>query len=395
MKPKRISILGIEVDNLTRAELKERLLRALKGRQTVRVVTPNPEFLLRAQEDQEFAVALREAQLAIPDGIGLKFAAWLKGENLYRHAGAGLVTGLLNYAEARGLRVAVFNWRDGLSSDVEISQAVLAKYPRLQLLVRSYDRSAQRFDLEDVRRFRPDILFVAWGAPWQDIFIHHHSKRLPSLRLAMGVGGSFDFLTGRVRRAPKVVSAIGLEWIWRLFAQPGNMSMRIVRLKRIWNAWIVFALTAFFWELRRFSYRPNVAALIINSFGETLILNTRGRGDYWGLPQGGVEAGESLEAAVLREVGEETGLRDLHIVRRFANIYKYTWSKPYTRYGYKGQKQSLFVLRYDGSRQSVRTNSLEHKAYRWVKVENLVAAASPVHRKQYELFLEKYRSLQN
>lgn len=388
MAQKKISILGISLDNLPSRELKRRLLYILAQRRQAQAVTPNPEFLLRAQEDKDFYEALKNATIAIPDGMGLKFAAWLKGSNLHRHPGANLVKGLLNLASAKRYRVAVINWSQGLSSDEDIRQAVSAAYSGITLHVESFERAVKGFDVSRLRAFKPDLLFVTLGAPWQDVFISRYRKSLPSLRLAMGVGGSFDFLTGRLKRAPALFRGLGLEWLWRLILQPR-------RWPRIWRAVVVFAFEAVRWELRQFRYRPNVAAMIINDQQETLILNAQGHGDYWGLPQGGIDAGETDEQAVLREIREETGLRDLRIIRRFPNVYKYTWSRPYDRYGYKGQSQTFFVLRYSGSRDAVRLSRYEHKAYRWVKISDLLEKASPVHRKQYQIFLEKYRSIRS
>lgn len=386
MIQKKIFILGIPLDNLSSPELKRRLLYILSYRRQAQIVTPNPEFLLAAQSDKDFYAALNAATLSVPDGMGLKFAAWLKGSGLYRHPGANLVKGLLNLASAKKYRVAVINWSKGLSSDDDIKRAVAASYPGVTLYVESLERITKGYDVSRLRSFKPDILFVTFGAPSQDIFISRYRKNLPSLRLAMGVGGSFDFLTGRLKRAPGFFRALGLEWLWRLILQPW-------RWQRIWRAVVIFSLKALQWELRRFRYRPNVAALIVNDDNETLILNAQGHGDYWGLPQGGIDPGESAEEAVLREVQEETSLRGLRIVRRFSNIYKYTWSKPYTRYGYKGQSQSLFILRYSGPRDAVRLSRYEHKAFRWVKIEDLLHKASPVHKKQYEIFLAKYYSI--
>jgi len=125
-----------------------------------------------------------------------------------------------------------------------------------------------------------------------------------------------------------------------------------------------------------------------------LILNAAGRRTYWGLPQGGVDGRESIEEAVHREVFEETGLKDLKVLAVFPNSYQYDWPKHYTHRGYKGQRQSFFILKYYGSRGAVRTNPIEHKGYRWVPLDQLTKAASLVHRKQYEIFLQKYYALQ-
>lgn len=384
----KVHILGIGLNNLNKNELAKSLKELLQSRKKY-IVTPNPEFLLAAQKDQEFFKILEQADLALPDGIGLKFASWVKGYNLKRYTGSNLVKGLLALANKLHLRVAVINWKGGLSNDEEIFKKVKNDFPRLGFFVLSIDRDFKSYNPQILRTFRPDIVFVGLGAPYQEKLIKKRLlKDLPSLRFAIGVGGSFDFITGKIKRAPKFFQVIGFEWLWRLIVQP--FGMKLMRLKRIYNAVIVFPLAFIAWQFRRFFYRKNVVALIINKNNEVLILNSAGKNNYWGLPQGGVDRNEKLEEAVRREVFEETSLSDLEILASFKNIYQYDWPKHYTHSGYKGQRQSLFVMRYYGANNAVKTNSFEHKAYRWVKIDNLLNAASQVHRKQYELFLRKY-----
>jgi N-acetylglucosaminyldiphosphoundecaprenol N-acetyl-beta-D-mannosaminyltransferase len=319
----------------------------------------------------------------LPDGIGLKFAAWLKGIHLNRFTGANTVNGLLNFAASRKMKVAILNRADGLSSNEAIRNAIYKKHPELTIFIDSVDKFNYHYQSSKLEKFRPDILFVALGAPEQDIIIPGLLKKIPSVRLAMGVGGTFDYLTKKLIRAPYLIQIIGFEWLWRLLIQPS-------RWKRIFQAFIIFPLTVIRWELRQFRYRPNVVAFILNHSDEVLILNSKGKGDYWGLPQGGRERGESIEATVRREVKEETGLSEISIEACFKNVYSYSWNKPYTHSGYKGQRQSLCIVRYTGPKDSVITNPFEHKAYRWVKISDLIYKSSPVHKKQYELFLSKY-----
>ena len=388
MTQKRVSILGVPLDVLTKAELKERLLDILLYRRRRQIVTPNPEFLLAAQTNPEFLSVLRDAALALPDGIGLKFAAWLKGVNLHRFTGANTVNGLLNFAASKKMKVAILNRRDGLSSNEVIRTALYIRHPELRVFIEAVEKNNLNYQSVRLEKFRPDILFVGLGAPEQDIIIPGLLKKIPSIRLAMGVGGTFDFLTNKLNRAPALLQKIGFEWLWRLLIQPS-------RWKRIFQATVIFPLTVIRWELRQFRYRPNVVALITNNSDEVLILNSKGKGDYWGLPQGGKERGESIEVAVRREVREETGLVDISIEACFKNVYSYTWNKPYTHSGYKGQRQSLCIVRYTGPKDLVQTNPFEHKAYRWVKISDLIFKSSPVHKKQYELFLSKYNEYKN
>ncbi len=388
MRSNRVFILGVPLDIFSTKDLKQRLLDILAYRHGKQLVTPNPEFLLLAQNRPDFLTVLREASISMPDGIGLKFAGWLKGIHIPRHTGADITRWLLAIAEKRGYRVAILNWQDGLSKAEEIRASIQKSYPKLLLYIEDVDPKAH-YDFQALQRFRPTLLFTAFGAPEQDLFIARFKRRLPTMRLGMGVGGSFDYLTKKLRRAPRFFRLLGFEWLWRLSRQPLSKQ----RWQRIMTAVTIFPLTVLRWELRRFRFRPNVVALIVNNHNEVLILNARGRGDYWGLPQGGQERGESVETAIRREVFEETGLRDIEIMADFKDVYRYVWNKPYTHSGYKGQRQTLCIVRYRGVNNAVQTNPLEHKAYRWVLIDELIKRTSPVHKKQYELFLQKYKEM--
>lgn len=381
----KTTILGVSVSVLGPREL-DRAIRRLLFRRRAHLVTPNPEFLLLAQDDQEFFSVLNKADISVPDGIGLKFAAWLKRVNLKRFSGANLVNYLLELSDHKHLRVAVANWKRGLSSDSEILEAIKRRYPKLKTFVFSMEREDMNYDVKRLRAFRPDIVFSTLGAPYQDIFIRKRLLReIPSIRLAMGVGGSFDFLTGRIKRAPRVFQRLGFEWLWRLGQQPH-------RWKRIWNAVVVFPLTVVLWQFRRFFYRPNVVIMIVNQYKEVLILNRNGRNNYWGLPQGGIDAGESVEEAAWREMKEETGVTEATIIGRFDNICSYIWPKHYTNHGYKGQRQTLFIFSAKGTPR-ITMDRTEHKGYKWVKLADFVQSVSPVHRQNYELFLKKYYAI--
>lgn len=376
-------ILGVQIDILKEKELKKAILHLL-DRRRAHIVTPNPEFLLQAQNNPEFFDVLNRADLSIPDGVGLKFAAWFKGVNLRRYAGSNLVKFLLNLSYHKHLRVAVVNWKHGLSNDEDIARVLRQKFPQLKFFICSIERDYQKYDVLRLRAFKPDLVFVTLGSPWQDVFIRRHLLRdIPRLGLAMGVGGSFDFITGKIRRAPKFFQILGLEWFWRLLMQPW-------RIKRIYNAVVVFTYRVIVWQLRGFMYRPNVVALIVNQFNEVLILNRLGRGDYWGLPQGGIDAKEGAEQAVHREIFEETGIKHAKVIGRFDNICSYVWPKHYTNSGYKGQRQTLFILRYYGERNNIKIDKYEHKAYKWVNIKDLINSVSPIHKTNYELFLKKY-----
>jgi exopolysaccharide biosynthesis WecB/TagA/CpsF family protein len=132
--------------------------------------------------------------------------------------GADLVPALLALAEKHGIPVIIFNKEISLSTNSLLQVVLQKEYPKLKLL---FNQSPASYS----------FVFCTYGAPIQEVFLAE--QQVPSLYL--GVGGSLDYLTGKQRRAPRAVRAIGLEWLWRVFLQPN-------RLGRIWNATVVFPL---------------------------------------------------------------------------------------------------------------------------------------------------------
>lgn len=226
-------LLGIAIDNLPRQAISEKIGLFLEEPAFHRIATINPEFLLLAEKNPEFRRALEEADLKIADGVGISLAFFLRGAKLkYRFAGADLMAEILKTAEQKNLSVFLAVRKDGLSSYQEIRSALLKKYPRLRVDGREFEE----FIPNSQFLIHNSIVFSNFGIPFQETFLSE-MKKLPQysgIRLAMGVGGSFDYLTGKLPRAPKIMRIFGLEWLWRFFLQP------IKRSRRIWNAVIVF-----------------------------------------------------------------------------------------------------------------------------------------------------------
>ncbi|MDP2736793.1 MAG: WecB/TagA/CpsF family glycosyltransferase [bacterium] len=241
----KINILGINITKASRQEILRTIYNFLNDSGRHQIITPNPEIILAANEDKVFFEILNKADLALPDGIGLKVVSWLMGVNLERITGADLVKDILAMAEAQNRRVVIFNWRDGLSSESDIQQVLVDKYPGLQVFVVDIDRQAIMSEekLARIKEFQPEIIFSTLGAPYQEKFIFHNLENLPSVKIGMGIGGAFDFLTGKLPRAPLWLRKIGLEWLWRLIKQPS-------RWKRIYNAVIVFPVKFLIWRLK-------------------------------------------------------------------------------------------------------------------------------------------------
>lgn len=230
-----MEILGVTIDNLTRDEIIGRVKYFLDEPQFHQIATINPEFLLEAEKNPAFRTVLQNCDLRIADGVGISLAMLCKGEKLkYRFPGADLMLEILNIAHERKLGIYLAIRKDGLSSYEEIKSALQKKYPTLQINGSEIDSK-----IPNTRYQIPNtIILCNFGAPTQERFLQS-LKDQPLIRLTMGVGGSFDYLTGKLKRAPRWMRDFGLEWLWRLMKQPK-------RIKRIWNAVIVFPFRALF-----------------------------------------------------------------------------------------------------------------------------------------------------
>jgi N-acetylglucosaminyldiphosphoundecaprenol N-acetyl-beta-D-mannosaminyltransferase len=231
---RRIGILGVRVHDCDEAGA----LRAIEGfleEQPPRlhhVVTVNPEFIMEARHNRPFRDLLNTADLATPDGVGIVLAARMLGDRVRgRATGVAIVGGLAELSQRRGYTLFLLGAAPGVAE--EAAQALRRLYPQVRV-VGTYAGSPQEADLPDIlarlHRAQPDVLLVAYGAPRQDLWIQRHHEALPgSVKLAMGVGGVFDYLSGRVPLAPTLMRRIGLEWLYRLIKQPWRWR-RILRV---------------------------------------------------------------------------------------------------------------------------------------------------------------------
>ncbi|NLD72881.1 MAG: WecB/TagA/CpsF family glycosyltransferase [Chloroflexi bacterium] len=216
-----VRILGVRVDDVTTAETLDLFRRYIAAGRPHQVVTVNPEFVMAARRDAAFARVLEAADLALPDGQGLLWAARVQGRALReRVCGSDIVPAAAALAAREGFRLFLLGAAPGVA---ERAAAVLtADNPSLQV-VGTYAGSPS-MEEEDtivamVRAAAPDLLFVAYGAPRQDLWIHRNLERL-GVPVCMGVGGSLDFVAGVAVRAPRWARRWGLEWLHRLVQEP-------------------------------------------------------------------------------------------------------------------------------------------------------------------------------
>ena len=180
------------------------------------VATVNPEFVMRARSDPEFARVLESASLCIPDGRGVVWAARRQGCAMTGPVtGVDLIPPLAALCAKRGWRMFLLGAAPGVAED--LATRLRAEHAELQVDAAADDASA-----ELVREKRPHVLLVAFGAPKQEMWIDT-AGRAAGVPVAMGVGGAFDYLTGRIPRAPAWMRRAGLEWLFRLGRQPWRL----------------------------------------------------------------------------------------------------------------------------------------------------------------------------
>ncbi len=188
------------------------------------ICTVNPEFIIDARRNDAFAAVLRRADLCVPDGVGVLWAARRQGVPLReRVTGSDGIYRIAERAASEGWRLFLLGAAPGVAE--QAAAALRQRSPGLQI-VGTHGGSPRDADWPEIERAlaesRPDFLFVAFGHPRQDLWIDEHRDDLAALgvRVAMGVGGAFDFVAGVQQRAPRWMQQLGLEWLYRLLREP-------------------------------------------------------------------------------------------------------------------------------------------------------------------------------
>ena len=249
------NVLGVKIDDITSEEALERVKGWLEGKGKYYIVTPNPEFLVAAQKDQVFRKLLNDADLSIPDGVGLKLSGKVKN-TVY---GVDFMEKLVEMSNDYGFTVSKAPLRVGLlggkgGGAKRAAECLRKKYPKVKIvfadsggeidddgnviartlnLIQGTKQSNERLPRPFGARNDGgslDILFVAFGHIKQEKWIGKNLKKIP-VKVAMGVGGAFDYLSGEVMRAPKFIRVLGLEWLFRLILQPWRIKRQLALVK--------------------------------------------------------------------------------------------------------------------------------------------------------------------
>ena len=216
------------------------------------IVTANPEILLEAKRNANYAAVLRQADYLSVDGMGLFLALRSVSRPVSRVTGVALAEALIERAAHTNLCVGFIGGDPGVAE--EVGAYWRKRYPSLKVVTEEggkiqSDGSGDLAEEEALHRLvlaAPDLLFVAFGGGGtkQESWIAKRVGDIPSLKIVVGVGGAFDFWSKRIRRAPGVLQRLGLEWAWRLIQEPR-------RIKRILRATVVFPIVFFVDQVRR------------------------------------------------------------------------------------------------------------------------------------------------
>jgi N-acetylglucosaminyldiphosphoundecaprenol N-acetyl-beta-D-mannosaminyltransferase len=223
-----VYVLGVRVDRVSQqqalASIEQMIIQHRSSAIPLpcqQIITVNPEFVMTARSMQDFRIAINSASLVVADGTGVVWATRYLGKPApERLTGTDLLPALAQRCAVAGYRLYLLGAAPGVA---ELAAARLqALAPGLQI-AGTYAGSPSRDEedeiIERIQAAHADILCVAYGAPAQDLWIWRNRSRLP-VAVAMGVGGAFDFLSGRQRRAPKFMQRMGIEWMYRLYREP-------------------------------------------------------------------------------------------------------------------------------------------------------------------------------
>ena len=225
-----VAILGIPFHQFTLANAVDRIESMVADGGSHYVVTPNVDFLVKAQRDPDLRHILVCADLVLCDGKPIVWAShWLGGALPCRVAGSDLIPSLLSRAADRGWRVFLLGGSPDVAS--EAARRIAATYPNLPAVAHYSPPYRPLHEMNDseiikqVRAARPDVMLVCLGCPKQEKWMSHHCKTM-GVPVMIGAGATIDFLADRMARAPIWMQRSGTEWLFRLLQEPRRLARR-------------------------------------------------------------------------------------------------------------------------------------------------------------------------
>jgi len=236
--PEIIEFAGIKVDNISLSEAIEKVEGFLNSHQPHLITTPNPEMIVASQTDNELKEILNSADLRIPDGISMVVVSKLLGKPLKeRVTGIDLMLKMIELSAQKGYKVFFLGGEPGVAEAA--AQNLIDQYP-VNIVGTHHGYFSPPGHVGDdssvikrIKEVRPDILFVGLGAGHQEKWLNRHLKEL-GVKVGMTVGGSFDVISGRKKRAPQWIRSLYIEWLYRLITEPQRWKRQLALPKFLW-----------------------------------------------------------------------------------------------------------------------------------------------------------------
>lgn len=225
-------ILGVPFNNVSNFEAVSiaEMYLFKDDNKTRMIFTPNPEIVMAAYRHKGFLNILKKADLIIPDGIGVVIASKITGQPLKeRVAGYDLVQGVFRKIRSTNKTVYFFGGAPGVAEKAKEKMEQTYKGLNIVGVHDGYfDDNEEKIIIEQINELQPDLLLVGIGFPKQEKWIYDNKDKL-NVKLCIGVGGSFDVMSGNIKRAPEFFRKLGLEWFYRLITQPSRF-IRMLQL---------------------------------------------------------------------------------------------------------------------------------------------------------------------
>ncbi len=250
-----IRIFTIPITQITREKgVKKFINYSLEKKGNFFTATPNAEILIEAQKNLELKKYLKSCVLNFADSVSLLWAAeykannWSKIRGIFeliflpirkktwktlpeRVCGSDIFESICEEASKKNLKIFLLGGLNGVG--LKTKKKLEIKYPKIKIVGTSEASPSDKNIIKKIKKSEATIIFISYGCPKQELWISENLKQIPSARIAMGIGGTFDFYAGEITRAPRFFQKLGLEWLWRLIRDPK-------RIKRIMNAVIIF-----------------------------------------------------------------------------------------------------------------------------------------------------------
>lgn len=219
----KVDILGVKFNNVNMERAIKEIEYMLMENKFHMVVTPNPEFVMLADKDKEYMNILNGADLVLPDGIGIVIGSKIMGEKISeRVTGFDVCKNIFELSNRKGYTIYFLGAKEGVAQRAK--EKLESKYENIKIVGvhNGYfkgDSIEEENLLNEINSLKPDILLVALGTPRQEKWLDRNRKRL-NVKVAIGVGGTFDVVSGDLKRAPKFIQKAKLEWLYRLLQEP-------------------------------------------------------------------------------------------------------------------------------------------------------------------------------